>query len=244
MISDCLKTTAIGRSGPVAVYCLPFFLILFLILPAGPLFAGTDDQSIMEVRRILENSRLSGPEVERVLSVCREAEEKDIPPSMLVPRIREGLAKRIHLSRLILTLKRDILGLIEARDLILQIEGAGEFLQQHNLWQRTANMNAAGFSTRVIRSLIEMSMTESEVYQPITGLFAALTEWGLTDVQGLRVVQSVVRSDLSQDEYPQVTSLFTRARKAYLSPDELIKRMESELPRVRNLKQLEGRILE
>jgi hypothetical protein len=105
-------------------------------------------------------------------------------------------------------------------------------------------MNAAGFSTRIIRSLIEMSMAESEVYQPATGLFAALTEWGLSDVQGLRVVQSVVRSNLNHDEYPQVTSLFARARQAYLSPDELIKRMESELPRVRSLKQLEGRILE
>src|SRR6056297_3348126 len=245
MISNRPSIFTTGLFRPVVLYFFFLCILLFMFFPTEVLFPeGGTTPATGTVQKVLREYRISQKDAERILSVCREAEQVKIPQELLIPRIREGMAKKIPISKLVDALHGDIYDLIQARNTILRIPNAEKFLQQYNLWQRTANLSAAGISSRVIGSLIEMSLTDPNAYQPTTGLYAALTGWGLSEIQGLRVVQSIVRSGLSVEEYPQVTSLFSRARQSLLSPDELIKRMESELPKVQSLRQLERRVLE
>jgi len=266
MFQKPVLKTLTGPYGPVSLlYSLMLLSALFFVSavpmpaednesPAPPAVKNdvsapprTDSSgpvSIDEVSDMLETRGMEREESARILEACREAEDRDVPLSMLTPRIREGLAKKIPSPRVAKALQDETEDLSMARSVIRQVSGAGHFLEHHHLWQRTANLLAADISPGIIRALIELSAAEPDIYQPASALYAALSEWGLTEDEAMRVVRAAAASSLALDEYSQIPSLFSRARREYISPDEIAQRIVSELPQVKTTKQLEKRVLQ
>ncbi|MDY7028820.1 MAG: hypothetical protein SVR04_11035 [Spirochaetota bacterium] len=229
-----------GLARPVPVLCILVFFFLLVCTANAPLYA----EDIKELRNILEEGDWGAADTETVLEIVREAALQGIPPEMIVPRIKEGLAKNVAAPRLAAAIEKEISLLIEARKVIRDVPGAEDFAGQFNLWQRTANLLSAGISSGETRSLIEVCLRETEAFQPASALYVVLTEWGLPKEYSLRIVRAAVSSDLDYSEYSLLPSLFARARRDYIAPEDMVGRIVSELPNVGSVRQLENRVLD
>lgn len=229
-----------GLARPVPVLRILVFFFLVVCTANAPLYA--DD--IKELRTMLEKGGWGAADTEIVLEMVKEAASDGIPPEMIVPRIREGLAKNAAAPRLAAAIGKEVSLLLEARKVIQDVPGAEEFAVRLNLWQRTANLLSAGISSGETRSLIEVCRRETEAFQPASALYVVLMEWGLPGEYSLQVVRAAVSSDLDYSEYSLLPSLFARARRDYIAPEDMVRRIVSELPNVGSVRQLESRVLD
>ena len=92
--------------------------------------------------------------------------------------------------------------------------------------------------------MIQYCSRDPDLFQPASGLYVALTEWGLSETETLKVVQAAVQSDLPGSEYSRITVLFTRARRGMISPQQTAQRVITELPGTGSIRKLEKRILQ
>jgi len=240
----------IGLSRPVPVLCILALLYLAVCTANVPLHAddsvssSADAADIREIRTMLEDGGYEPADTEAVLELVRKAALEGIPPGMIIRRIREGLAKNVTVPRLAAAIAEDISLLTEAREVIEDVRGAEEFAARLNLWQRTANLLAAGLDPGETRALIEVCHQEPEAFQPASALYVALTEWRLSGEYSLQVVRAAVSSELDYSQYSLLPSLFARARRDYIAPEDMVRRIVSELPNVGSVRQLESRVLD
>lgn len=245
-----------GRISPimhVEVYkkvlpILSFSLFIFfgLLHPSWVWAEQADTSSFrpqQTVMRILIDNGYTEEESSVIAETLGYAGSIGIPEELLVPRVREGVAKRVSVPRLERALSNDIENLRAARSLFEQFSNAEEFIGEAARWKRAANMLATGMDPQELYTLVEACSTKPNDFRSASVLYVSLFEWGLTEDSAKRVVESLVLSEIHKSEYEGVIELFRVARRQRLRPEELVERIVSAAPHSRSIDELSNKIL-
>lgn len=168
-----------------------------------------------------------------------EIEEREIPVDLLLPKLEEGIAKRVPAPRVLDVLKREAENLAEARELILRVQGGRPLLSDRASWARTANLLAGDFPMGEIEALVKLCVSRAETFRPATYLYAALTDWGLTGDSALELVAALLDSSIPPDTYMGVMDLLAAGRRRRIAPEELLQRILEHLDHAATVQELE-----
>lgn len=211
-------------------------LVVFSLFAAIPV-SGQNVESV--ITTTLEKSRYSERQKASIISFFTETDRADLPAELLVPKLEEGIAKRIPAQRVLDALKREREGLLKARALILRVEGGEQVLADRASWARTANLLAGGISETEIEGLILLCRSRVGDFRPATYLYAALKEWGLGQEPSFSLIGALLRSSISADSFMGVMDLLATGRRRRIAPEELVRRIEEHLKQVKRIEELE-----
>ena len=218
------------------------FVLIFIILPV--FFAYSEDsESIDNIQKNMQPYLDNPADIETVLEVCREAVRKKIPLEFISPRINEGLSKKVSVSEIAEVVRKEIGSFSKASVIINEIEGAGKYVSEDKLWQRTATLITSSVPEESIKKLIFLNIERTDRFIHVTGLYLSLLKWGLSSDSALLVSEAALKSNLRIEEYRDIASLFSKGRRSRISPEKLLKRITDELPNSKSLRQLEKRVL-
>jgi hypothetical protein len=220
-----------GRARPGgAAACL---LALFLV---AAIPGWTED-----LEELLQRGGLEPARREEVRALFAEAASQGVPQGLLLPRLEEGLAKRVPAGRLVRVIERELGFLLAARG-ILQ-EEAGALAREEAAWARTANLLAGGLPAREVRSLVRTAARRPRDFRESTYLYVALLEWGLPSEEARVLLEALLDSALPGAEFAGVVELLAAGRSARIPPGRLVERIREALPQSRSLEDLEKRVL-
>jgi hypothetical protein len=211
-------------------------LIAWLILSAGAAGAAADD-----LEQILQSSRLDASQQALVRGVFDEALEQGIPPSMLLPRLEEGLSKRVAAARLVGALRREAGFLVTARGILT--DEAEVLLADEANWIRTANLLAGELAVEEIRALIRLSVPRPRDYRHATYLYVALLDWGLPREQARGLLKALMGSSIPGEQLSGVLELLAEGRRLRVPPEEVVERVRGVASRVKSVEELERLVL-
>jgi hypothetical protein len=172
-----------------------------------------------------------------------EAAEKHIPEELLAPRLEEGVAKKVPYPRLIKALRDELTRLEQARDILLGVEGGRVLAADEASWARTSNLLALGVSEREISYVAGASIGRWEDYRDATVLFISLAGWGIDREAALSLAGAALESRLEGESFVGILDILVTGRRLRLDPDRLARLMARELPSVRDVEELEERVL-
>jgi hypothetical protein len=226
--------TAGGRRFPQLSFigCLA----VFFIFTALAVF-GQDVESA--ITKTLEKSRYSEGQKASIITFFVETGRVAIPAELLVPKLEEGIAKRIPAQRVLDALKQEREGLLKARALILRVEGGEQVLADRASWARTANLLAGGISETEVEGLILLCRSRVKDFRPATYLYVALKEWGLGREPSFSLIGALLSSSISTDSFMGVMDLLATGRRRRIAPEELVQRIEEHLKHVKTIEELE-----
>ena len=215
-------------------------LRLLLIL-AGLLAAALLPAQSLE--DVLARSRFSPEQKRAIEEQFREAELKGIPVSLLLPRVEEGIAKKVSAGRLQEALRGQAGLLLEARALLIEIPGGEAFLADLASWARTANLLAGALPAAEVRLLAGYCAGRPADYRPATSLYLSLVEWGLERGQAQELLQALLDSRHSGESFPGVMEILVEGRRQRLAAEELVRRLLLQLPGTSTMEELKRKIL-
>ena len=193
---------------------------------------------------MLTRSRYS-PEVQAEVSrLFREAERQGIPDGLLLPRLEEGIAKKVNAERLLAALEREQDLLLQARDLLTGLDGGERLLEDQASWARAANLLAAGYGTVEVGGLARASLSRPGDFRPAASLYVSLRGWGLSAGQALELVRGLLASPISGERFPGIMEIFIEGRRLRLAPEILIRRLLEQLPDARTIEELRQKCLQ
>jgi len=224
------------------IFCLPHFVVIsaiFIALQVIPV-VGILAESLEDV---LARSNYSASKKEAVFQLFREAREDKIPGDLLLPRLVEGVAKRVPADKVLSVLRQNLINLREARSILLGVSDGVVLLENRSSWLRTANLLAGGVPAEEIREIAEACRLRWGDYRQATYLYVSLANWGLDRKNSLDLVRAFLKSSIPGESFAGVLELLVAGRRLRISPEELIRRIKDELPRVETLEELHERIL-
>jgi hypothetical protein len=213
---------------------LAFFLLLWL---------GTHVFADSGLTSILEQSDCDPEHKFSIEQIFYAAQQQGIPPAMLYPKLKEGLAKHAPCGRLVEALKHELTYLLEARDILLFADKELDIDNEQALWLRTSILLAKGFSGSVIRELAVASRSSWDDYREATVVFVNLTQWGLSVSSALTVVKLLLSSRIPTSDFSGIITIFIEGRKLFISPQEIIRRIREIIPSVNSIVTLEERVI-
>ena len=166
-------------------------------------------------------------------------EHTGIPSELLLPKLQEGIAKRVPAHRVLAVLEAEAQSLAEARTLLLPIEGGQRVLSDRASWARTANLLSGGIPRDEIEALVRLCASRFGTYRPATYLYVALSEWGLDRKSAAELVAALVASAIPPDRYMGVMDLLAAGRRRRIAAEELAQRIEEHVGQVTRLEELE-----
>jgi hypothetical protein len=173
----------------------------------------------------------------------REAEAQGISVSLLLPRLEEGIAKKVPAARLQEALRGQTGLLLQARTLLAGVPGAEALLADPASWARTANLLAGALPADEVRLLAGDCVRRPADYRPATSLYLSLVEWGLERGKARRVLQALLDSRHPGDSFPGVMEILVEGRRQRLAPEELVRRLLLHLPETASMGELKRRTL-
>lgn len=224
------------------LFTLKFTLFTLLLFSAEVFCYSDETKTCEEIQEIISEYIENSDDRDLLLDVCRESVQAAIPLAFIRPRISEGLAKGISAPVLAEVIRKEISSYSQAEAVIRSIPDADNFLNQDELWQRTATLFSSSVPVYVIKKLIEITVIKTERYIPLTGLYNSLFRWGLSHEDALIICKAVSQSPINTGEYRDIVYLFTKARKRHIPPEKMLNRMKEELPEGTSLRQIERRI--
>lgn len=219
---------------------LPVFSILVIFLIFTVLLPVRADQALLS---ILEQSNYSDEQKGNIRKLFEEAEGKGIPSALILPRLEEGIAKKVPFNRLLKVLVKEIESLIKAHELLISVDPEMDLLKSSSIWLRTGILFSKSIPSDVIRSIALASISRWGDYRDATVLYLSLTQWGLTDKEALIVVESVLKSAIPGQDFIGLINIFTRGRSLYISPEEIIIRIKEVIDEIDTIEALEEKIL-
>lgn len=229
------RTAGGGRYLPQSAFIL-ILLITLQVIPAGRVWA----ESLADV---LDRSSYSTSQKEAVRELFQGAREDEIPEEMLLPRLAEGVAKRVPAGKVLSVLQQNLIKLREARSILLGVSGGAVLVEKQSSWLRTANLLAGSVPAEEIREIAEACVLRQEDYREATFLLVSLTDWGLNRRASLDLVKTFLDSSIPGESFAGVLELLAAGRRLRIPPEKLITRIREELPRVETLEELQERIL-
>jgi hypothetical protein len=229
--------TLVRAAGSVGVTRRTAALAVFLLLAILPLRAQS-------LEGVLSRSRYS-PQVQAEISgEFREAEKQGIPLELLLPRLEEGIAKKVSSGRLLAALQREQDLLLQARGLLLGLDGGSRLLEDQASWARAANLLAGGYSAGEVAELARSSLSRAEDFRPATSLYVSLRGWGLASGQALELVRGLLASSISGERFPGIMEILIEGRRLRIAPETLVRRLLEQLPEARTIEELRQRCLQ
>lgn len=218
-------------AGPMRVPRRTAALAVFLLAALLPLNAQS-------LESVLSRSRYS-PEVRgEVGRLFQEAGQRGIPVEMLLPRLEEGIAKKVPAARLLAVLEREQELLLQARSLLSGLDGGEKLVRDRASWARAANLLAAGYAGDEVAELARASLNRTEDFRPAASLYVSLRGWGLLAGPALELVRGLLASPISGERFPGIMELFIEGRRLRLQPETLIQRLLEQLPQARTIEEL------
>jgi len=211
----------------------PLFIGFLLFLFVGSL------GSAQTVDSTLGKSPYSESQKTEIAAFFTRMEHTGIPSELLLPKLQEGIAKRVPAHRVLAVLEAEAESLVEARTLLLRIEGGQPMLSDRASWARTANLLSGGIPRDEIEALIALCVSRVGTYRPATYLYVALSEWGLDRKRALELIAALVDSSIPPDRYMGVMDLLATGRRRRIAAEELARRIQEHLSHVNRLKELE-----
>jgi hypothetical protein len=196
------------------------------------------------VESIANDHDLSAREREQILAVFEHARELDIPSEFLLPRLQEGLRKRVPPPRLAAALTQDLERLRSARVLLRRSSDGRELLQDRASWARTANLLRYPLSEREVEVLVDAADGDPGSYRSGSALYVQLREWGVEEIQSAALTKAALESDLPESEYPGILEILVRGRQDQLAVDRIVERLVIVLPNAQRLRTVERTVLE
>jgi hypothetical protein len=218
-------------------------LLLLLFLLPGAAATEETEAAVQKVRSRLEEAGYSLDNGERLLSLLDDAQQRDIPITLVIPRIFEGTAKNVPLPRITTVIESEIVLLTRARDLLRSIPGSETFLHRPPLWQRTAHLLEKELEVEEIRQLVRVTLPDPGAYRPASALFISLTSWGLPPKAAHRVIDALMNSPIPPQQFAGIPRLYNRARAQRISPERLTERIVEAAPSSENIEELEKRTI-
>ena len=216
-----------------AFLCMCLLAVLFF-----PVRVNADDFS-----QALRKSPYTEQQRNSLGMLFAEAVEKNIPQELLVPRLEEGIAKKVPYPRLVRALRDELNRLEQARDILLGVEAGRVLAADVASWARTANLLALGVTAREIRYLAGASIGRWGDYRDATVLFVSLIDWGIDREAALALAGAALESPLEGGSFVGIMDLLVTGRRLRLDPERLARIMVRELPSVRDIEDLEERVL-
>ena len=216
----------------------PLRLILAL---AGLLTAALLPAQSLEAA--LARGRFSSEQQNALVEQFREAESQGIPVSLLLPRLEEGIAKKVPAARLQEALRRQASLLLEARTLLLETPGGEALLADPASWARTANLLSGALPAEEVRRLAGYCARRPADYRQATSLYLSLVEWGLDRGRAQELLGALLDSKLPGESLPVVMELLVEGRRQRLDPEELVRRLLLHLPQAASIEELRRRTL-
>jgi len=215
---------------------LRFLLFLAGLLATAPLTAQSLEAALARGR--------FPPEQQAVLAEqFRQAELQGIPVPLLLPRLEEGIAKKVPAARLEEALRRQARLLLEARALLVETPGGDALLSDPASWARTANLLSGALPAAEVRLLARYCARRPADYRPATSLYLSLVEWGLDRGRAQELLRALLDSRLSGESFPVVMEVLVEGRRQRLAPEELVRRLLLRLPEAASAEELKRRIL-
>ena len=210
----------------IGILCAAFLVISLPISAQG-------------VESALARSGYSEAQKDSIITFFAEIEESELPVELLLPKLEEGIAKRIPAPRVLDALKREAESLRRTRALILRSEEGERLLADPASWARTANLLAVGVSEEEIEKLIALCDRRTEVFRPATYLYVAVLEWGLARKPAFDLIGALIDSSIPPDSYMGVMDLLANGRRRRIAPEELVQRIQEHLEHANSIKELE-----
>jgi len=173
----------------------------------------------------------------------REAALQGIPVSLLLPRLEEGIAKKVPAARLQEALRGQAGLLLEARALLVGTPGGEALLADPASWARTANLLAGALPAAEVRRLAGFCAKRPADYRQATSLYLSLVEWGLDRGKAQELLGALLDSRQPGESFPGVMEILVEGRRQRLAPEELVRRLLLHLPDTVSMEELKRRTL-
>ena len=184
------------------------------------------------------------PEQQRAIEEqFREAALQGIPVSLLLPRLEEGIAKKVPAARLQEALRGQAGLLLEARALLVGTPGGEALLADPASWARTANLLAGALPAAEVRRLAGFCAKRPADYRQATSLYLSLVEWGLDRGKAQELVGALLDSRQPGESFPGVMEILVEGRRQRLAPEELVRRLLLHLSDTATMEELKRRTL-
>jgi hypothetical protein len=218
----------------------PFLTLLVLaacINLASPVCYGDTLSSL------LKNNPYSEQQLKAIEEIFKKAEEEGILEDLILPRLEEGIAKKVSFERILDVLTQEIEHLkISKRILLSAINGFNP--EEHpELWSRAAILLASGISEQDIQILASASASRLPAFRNATTLYVSLLRWRLEKKIALNLVTALLDSSLDEGEFHGVMNILIMGRKLYIPPEELSERIIKELPDSTTLESIKEKVL-
>lgn len=223
-----------GRPRRTATGVLPVCVLLLHVLVLVPLVAE-------DLEKSLERGGFDPSRRAAVLALFDQAAAQGVPKRLLLPRLEEGLAKRVPAGRLLGVIERELGFLLRAREILSEENSA--LAKDEASWARTANLLAGGLEPGEVRALVRICSIRPRDYRPATYLYVAMVQWGLSQDQAAKLLEALLSSDLAGEQFGGIVELLVEARSARIPPERLLERILEALPRVQDLEELEAAVL-
>lgn len=191
----------------------------------------------------LARSRFSPEQQRAIEEQFREAALQGIPVSLLLPRLEEGIAKKVPAARLQEALRGQAGLLLEARALLVGTPGGEALLADPASWARTANLLAGALPAAEVRRLAGFCAKRPADYRQATSLYLSLVEWGLDRGKAQELLGALLDSRLPGESFPGVMEILVEGRRQRLAPEELVRRLLLHLPDTVSMEELKRRTL-
>jgi hypothetical protein len=191
----------------------------------------------------LARSRFPPEQKRAIEEQFREAALQGIPVSLLLPRLEEGIAKKVPTARLQEALRGQAGLLLEARALLVETPGGEALLADPASWARTANLLAGALPAAEVRRLAGFCAKRPADYRQATSLYLSLVEWGLDRGKAQELLGALLDSRLPGESFPGVMEILVEGRRQRLAPEELVRRLLLHLPDTVSMEELKRRTL-
>ena len=235
------KDLALTRLQAAGRAASPPRLLLIPLLFGGLLAAAWLPAQSLEAA--LARGRFASEQQRALEGLFREAESQGIPVSLLLPRLEEGIAKKVPSARLQEALRLQAGLLLEARDLLAQTPGGDSLLADPASWARTANLLSGVLPADEVRLLAGDCARRPADFRPATSLYLSLVEWGLERGRARELLRALLDSRLQSQGFPVVMEILVEGRRQRLAPEELARRLLLQIPQAASTEELKRRIL-
>jgi hypothetical protein len=203
---------------------------MLLVIAGDTAFAQSLDS-------VLERSSFSESERAQIHELFATAEQAGIPEDLLLPRLAEGIAKKVPAQRIAATLRREIADLVEARSVLVAVE-AEELVAEAATWARAANLLDAGLGEESIRSLAIAAVPRTQTFRPASTLLVSLMEWGLSEIDATALAAAAASSELAPEAYAVVLDLLIEGRVQRLDLRETVQSLLDQIPNASSAREL------
>ena len=213
-----------------------FVFIVCICLYLLPLPAVLYAQSIEDA---LARSGYTAADRGAITDFFARIDRQEVPVELLLPKLEEGVSKRISAPRVLEALEREAQFLRRSRALILGVTEQGALLSDRALWARTANLLAGGIPESEIEGLIHLCLANVEGYRPATYLYVALKDWGLPRQSAFELIDALLKSPIAPESYMGVMNLLAAGRRRRIAPDEIVRRIRRSAAQSLTIEELE-----